>query len=287
VPRLGSPRRSAVFAACLTSAALALGASSASAVTIGQLAPDVPPEESCFGGPFDVLQPTVTSGNGYVVPSTGGVTNWTLTSWSTNNRGMTGDIMGLKLFRKVGDPDIYKVVGHEGPHSLASGINTFSAHLQVQAGDVLGAHSGGGDCAFDAPGNTILFLQDTDLPDGGQRQFDSDVPFLLNETAEVTPVNDFSLSALKAKKNGTAVVTLSLPNPGDLAVSGKGLKGSVSAVSSTAVNAGTVNLVIRAKGKKKRKLARKGKVKVTPTISYTPTGGTASSQTTKVKLRRK
>jgi hypothetical protein len=82
-------------------------------------------------------------------------------------------------------------------------------------------------------------------------------------------------------------VTLTLPNPGDLVISGKGVKGLASGVSATSVNAGTVNVVIRAKGKKKRKFARNGKVKVTPTISYTPTGGTGSSQTTKVKLRRK
>jgi hypothetical protein len=262
-------------------------ASSASAFTIGQLAPDVPPTDSCASGPFDVLQPTVTSGNGYVVPSTGGIGNWTVTSWSTNNRAAAGDSMGLKMFRKVGDPDVYKVVGHEGPHPLASGRNTFSAHVQVQPGDVLGVHSGGGDCAFDAPGNSILFVPGADLPDGGAAQFDSDFPYLLNETAEVTPTSDFTLGKVKAKPNGTATLQVNVPNPGDLTVAGKGVKGSAGAVSAKHVNAGTVKLVIRAKGKTKEKLVDSGKVTVKPKIQYTPTGGSPNVEKKKVKLRRK
>jgi hypothetical protein len=80
---------------------------------------------------------------------------------------------------------------------------------------------------------------------------------------------------------------VTVPNPGDLAVTGKGVKGSSAARAAKQVAAGTSKLVIRAKGKKKRKLTQKGRVKVRPTISFTPSGGTASTQTTKVKLRRK
>jgi hypothetical protein len=285
--RFGSTRGRAVLAASVTSLALALGASPSSAVTLGQLAPPVSPADSCADGPFDVLQPSVTSGNGYAVPSTGGVTNWTVTSWSTRNRAVVGDTMGLKMFRKVGDPEVYKVVGHEAPRSLASGINTFSANLQVQAGDVLGAHSGGGDCAFDVPGQSILFVTGADLPDGGQAQFESDVPFRLNETAEITPTGDFTLGKPKSKPNGTAKLTVTVPNPGELSVSGGGAaKSSPSASAAKQVAAaGTVTLKIKAKGRKKRKLARKGKVTVNPKIIFTPTGGIPTSQFRKIKLR--
>lgn len=285
MPRLGRCK-GLIGGAAIIAASLTIGASAASAVTIGQLAPNVPPGDSCSDGPFDVLQPTVTDGNGYVVPSAGGVTNWTLTSWSTNNRG-AANTMTLKMFRKVGDPDVYKVVGHEGPHAIGSGLNTFSAHFQVQAGDVLGLHSDVGDCAFDAPGNQILFLDNSDLPDDGQAAFASDVGFRVNATAEVTPRNDFSVGNATAKKNGTATLQANLPNPGDLTVSGKGLKGSASAVSAKQVNAGTVTIVIRAKGKNKRKLVDNGKVTVKPTITYTPTGGSSTALKMKIKLRRK
>lgn len=195
--------------------------------------------------------------------------------------------MALKMFRKVGDPAVYKVVGHEGPHPLNSGGNSFAADLQVQPGDVLGVHSGGGDCAFDPAGDPILFLQNTDVPDGDQAPFESDVDFRLNATAEVIPTNEFTLGKPKAKRNGTAVLILTLPNPGDLSVAGKGVKGSISAVSAKQVNAGSVKVVIRAKGKNKRKLADNGKVTVKPRITFTPTSGTATTVTRKLKLRRK
>ena len=45
-------------------------------------------------------------------------------------------------------------------------------------------------------------------------------------------------------------------------------------------------LLIKAKGKKKRKLNDTGKVKLNATISYTPTGGTASTHSRKVKLKK-
>jgi hypothetical protein len=44
---------------------------------------------------------------------------------------------------------------------------------------------------------------------------------------------------------------------------------------------------VRAQGKKKKKLNSSGKVTVSPTVTYTPTGGAPSSQTTTVKLRKK
>jgi hypothetical protein len=286
VSRPNTLRRPARIAVLVVGLTLAIGVPQASAVTIGQLAPDVPPEDSCADSPFDLLQPTVVSGNGYVVPSTGGVSSWTVTSWSTNNRG-AANTMSLKMFRPAGGPNEFQVVGHDGPHPVQPGVNTFSANLRVGSGDVLGLHSGIGDCAFDAPDNPILFLTDTDLADGDKRTFESDSGFLLNATAEVVPVNAFTVGKPRAKRNGTAVVQVDLPNPGDLSVRGKGVKGSASAVKATSVGAGTVKLVIRAKGKKKGKLARTGRVKVVPTITYTPNGGAATSQTTKVKLRRK
>src|SRR5262249_28681613 len=192
-----------------------------------------------------------------------------------------------KMFRKVGDPDDYGVVGHEGPHLLQAGINNFSAHLQLRSGDVLGLHSGVGDCAFDAPGNTILFLRDTDLADGAHAPFQSDIDFRVNATAEVVPTSDFTLGKVKAKPNGTATVRATVPNPGNLRVSGNGVKGSVSAASAKSVDAGTVKLVIRAKGKQKRRLVGNGRVTVKPKITYTPSGGTATVEKKKVKLRRK
>ena len=49
---------------------------------------------------------------------------------------------------------------------------------------------------------------------------------------------------------------------------------------------GTVPLLIKAEGKKKKKLNQKGKVKLEPNITYTPSGGSAATQSTKLKLKK-
>ena len=46
------------------------------------------------------MQPTVTSGNTYVVPA-GGVA---ITSWSTNAAAGAGQQLKMKVFRKIGEP---------------------------------------------------------------------------------------------------------------------------------------------------------------------------------------
>ena len=90
------------------------------------------------------------------------------------------------------------------------------------------------------------------------------------------------------KKKGTAVVTAGVDFAGDLIASGKGVKSSAAgAVTSKSVGAGQAQLVIKAKGKKRRKLNEKGKVKLTLAVSYTPNGGSVHTQSLKVKLKKK
>ena len=107
--------------------------------------------------------------------------------------------------------------------------------------------------------------------------------------AQVAPTNSFTPGAVtRNKKKGTATLAFNLPNPGDLAGSGQGAQvASAGAVTSNAVPAGTATLVVKAKGKKKRKLNQKGKVKLNVAVTYTPTGGDPSTQSVKVKLKKK
>jgi hypothetical protein len=102
--------------------------------------------------------------------------------------------------------------------------------------------------------------------------------------------NDFTIATIaRNKKKGTATITVNLPDPGELVGSGKGVKASSAgqAVTSKSAPAGPAKLVIKAKGKKKRKLATTGKVKLNVTISFTPTGGKAKTVSLKVKLKKK
>lgn len=94
------------------------------------------------------------------------------------------------------------------------------------------------------------------------------------------------------KKRGTARLPVTVPGPGTLTLSGRGvvperwIRASAS-LSRTVSTAGTVKLLIKAKGRAKGKLDRTVRVKVSVTITFTPTGGTANAQTKRLKLIKK
>ena len=282
-------KRSGV-AVCLVAASLAVSASpAAAAVTIGQIGPPPMGSGAC-GNELDLIQPTVSSGNPYVVPNTGGVTSWTVTSWTTLGGGPL-ERRALKVFRKIAEPATYEVVAHDGPQALTPGGtagNTFSTALPVRAGDVLGLHmTTTGQCAIDVTDSFLLAT--TDLGDGQSFDNFSLATGRLQVEAVVTPTSDFSRRGLKRnKRKGTATLTFDVPNPGELTGSGKGVKVAGAAVTSkTVTEPGKVKLTIRAKGKKKATLNETGKVKVKPKITYTPTGGDPRTQSVKVKLKKK
>ncbi len=288
--RLGFVMKRSPLAAVLVMLSVAAGASHAvAAVTIGQIGPPPMGSGGCGNG-LDLIQPTVSSGKAYVVPGTGGVTSWTLTSWTTLGGGGP-EQRALKIFRKIAAPDAYEVVAHDGPRALTPGGtagNTFPTSLRVMAGDVLGLHMTTiGPCAIDVTDSFLLAT--TDLADGQSTSGFSPVTGRLEVEAVVTPTSDFSRSGLRRnKKKGTATLTFDVPNPGKLTASGNGVKAasSTQAVASKKVSAGPAQLLIEAKGKKKRKLNETGKVKLSVAITYTPTGGEPSSQSVKVNLKK-
>ena len=275
-------------------AALSLAASAspaAASVTIGQLAPPSPASET--SADTDRAQPSVTSGNSYVVPATGGVTAWTVTSWSHNAAADLGQQLTMKVFRKIADPLTYTVVGHDGPRPLIPSIvNTFQTSLPVKAGDVLGNNSKSpADNAsyFPASGDSPI-RSEPGLADGQTGTFVVEAAAVrLNISAVLEPTNTFTLGAItRNKKKGTATLTADVPNPGDLTGSGKGVKAASdeAAVISKSVGVGPAQLLIKAKGKKKRKLNETGKVKLNVAVTYTPSGGDPSTQSVKVKLKK-
>jgi hypothetical protein len=274
----------------LAALALTAGAQPATAaVTIGQTGP---PFGACNN--LDLVQATVTSGNSYVVPATGGIGNWTITSWSTQ-AGAAG-MLAIKAYRPLGGPT-YRVVGHDGPHPLTpSTLNTFPASVAVKAGDMLGISGPAGSnpgCRFSVAMGDAPLYRAGNLADGGQGDFNPDDPGeRLNVSGVVAPTNSFTLGKVEPnRKKGTATITLEdIPNPGELVLAGKGVKqasASGAVVAKTVTTPGNVQLKIRAKGKKKRKLNETGKVKVKPSITFTPTGGAPNTQSLKLKLKKR
>jgi hypothetical protein len=109
--------------------------------------------------------------------------------------------------------------------------------------------------------------------------------------------NAFELGRLQRnRKKGIAFLFVTVPGPGEIGVEGKGVKrvglASAAARKSLAVAGGVVKLKIRpGKGKRARAIVRKlrdkGKAKLKILVIYVPTGGTANTQTRKVKLVRR
>jgi hypothetical protein len=87
----------------------------------------------------------------------------------------------------------------------------------------------------------------------------------------------------KAKDNlkkGTAALVTNVPGAGTLELSGKGVKSATANPKA----AGPVTLTVKATGKAASKLAKTGKVKVKVSVTFTPAGGSPSTQTKTVKL---
>jgi hypothetical protein len=265
----------------------------AASVTIGQLSSSA--NKDCSGN-IDSVQPTVASGTSYVVPYAG-----TITSWQHQAVAGTGQELTLKVFRKVAEPATYMAIAHDGPRALAAGtLNEFPTSIPVKPGDVLGLNSqtSGTDsgCYFLVPSSETLLLRNPGLADGASGVFDpgnlvAGQGTRLNVTAVLDPSNAFSLGTPRRnRKRGTATELATVPNPGTLVVSGKGIKQASSRQARTAVSVsqpGTIEVPIRATGKKKQQLNSTGKVKLSPTITYTPTGGSPRSQMLKLKLKKK
>jgi hypothetical protein len=274
---------------------LALGlatsaAPAAGSVPIGQVATTT---DNC-SEQFDFAQMSVAAGTGYTVPSIGGIASWTVTSWSTRGGPDAGQMLTMKVFRPVTGLT-YSVVGHDGPRVLAPNVvNTFAASpaFAVKPGDILGLHtdSDSAHCVHDSAlmGDVELFRDMSNLADGQSGDFETFPGDRLNVDALLDPTNEFTLARTRRnKKRGTATLTVRVPNPGELTVSGKGVKASGAAISKTVAAPGDVKLKIAAKGKKRRKLNDRGKVKLSPRLTFTPTGGAPNTETAKLKLKKK
>jgi virginiamycin B lyase len=87
----------------------------------------------------------------------------------------------------------------------------------------------------------------------------------------------------KNKKRGTARLTVEVPAPGDVELAETTKVGGAEL---RAVVAGEVQLAIKPRGRAKKKLAEKGKVKVKAEVTYTPDGGEPEEQIATLRLKR-
>jgi Ca2+-binding RTX toxin-like protein len=240
--------RTILVAAIVAGALMAASASPVGAsVTIGQLAPGSPPPTAC-GNQSDRLTPNVTSGNSYVVPSNGAIT-----SWSHNAAAGPGQLLTMKIFRKVSSPflSLWTAVGHDGPRPLVGGaLNTFPASVAVKAGDVLGANSANAPtvnnaCLFLVPGEPTHFFRIGDLADGETGAFNTNTGARMNISAVLEPdcdndglgdeTQDTNLSTCPAGTTPTGPIT----GPGGAPVTCQGVNATIAGTAGNDVRIAT------------------------------------------------
>jgi hypothetical protein len=107
------------------------------------------------------------------------------------------------------------------------------------------------------------------------------------------PSNVFTLgSTRQSGTGGTAILIASVPGPGTLDASGKAVLSKPRPVNVVrthvkVTHAGTVPIVLKPNAAATKQLKKKGSLKVTVTITFSPTGGTPSSTTRTVTLKTK
>ena len=269
-------------AAGLLTAGQATISPAAGSVALGQLS--VAPSGSCFG--VDLAQLSVSTGASYQVPGNGAIT-----SWSTNAGGASGQMLAMKVLRKVTDPNFYKVIGLDGPRALAPNLlNTFAVSIPVQTGDLLdiSATTPGPLCTFAGTPSDAALSHSGFLNNGDAAGFMSFSSTRVNLSALFVPTNTVTLGTTTLdQKKGTATLNLTVPNPGQLVVSGDGVAAAAGSALTSPVTAGPTQVSIRATGKKKKRLKDKHKVTLSVTIAYTPANGDPGTLTTQVKLKKK
>jgi hypothetical protein len=269
-----------VLFASLALPLLSAGAATAS-VTLGQVAPT---SANCSAPATDLIQPTVTSGASYVAPGDG-----TITSWKTRG-GTSAGTARLKVFRKVGEPNRYRVVAADSSRNLTASVeNSFNVTLGgIQAGDVIGlTFQTNTGCQFAVPGESFL-SRTGDLSTGQEGDF-TGAPgsgFRTDVSATFDPSHKFTLGGVtRNKKRGTATLAGTFPGPGSVTLTGKGLKGAGTPIQVPAK--GDIAMAIKAAGSKRHTLFDTGKVTLNVSAVYTPTSGSAGTAATKVKLKKK
>jgi hypothetical protein len=88
------------------------------------------------------------------------------------------------------------------------------------------------------------------------------------------------------KKKGTGKLAINVPGPGTLAAVAKGKTKRIRKATLVVTAAGSVKLPLNPTAAGKKVLNKKGKLKAGIDVTFTPTGGTAATQTYKITLKK-
>lgn len=196
----------------------------------------------------------------------------------------------------------YQVLTAGPPNVIPTGVGTFpvAAHLQIAKGDIVAIQATMSVNRAFTSGATYQWAITADVPPGGPPDLfnggfaDSEVLY----NAQIDPTNSFTVGAPTGGKKGRASLAVTVPNPGTVdagaindarvgtAAKKKKSKPLLIRVTVNPTSAGPVTLDLTASKAGRKVLREKGKLKTTVKVVYTPTGGSASSQTVKLKLKK-
>jgi hypothetical protein len=279
--------------------ALVIPGGAGAAVTIGSnlgRAPDgIMASEGC-SPPCTLMQDTLAPDR----QASGGVTspvNGTVVLWRLRVGGST-------------TPTSLRVIDHLAG-GLATGAGTsatvtpalnsqssFPTSLPIRIGQSIGITCCQPVAEYFVAGGGSRLLFSAPFTDGGPGEMGSGTsPKEIALNADIEPTSAFTVDSVRTVKNGSLLITANLPNPGTL-VAGDKLDAGIAAsakkkrkpmlLKRASVNATAPGpVVIRVSPAKAAKLVlRRGKrVKAGLRVAFTPTGGKATSQALKVKLR--
>jgi hypothetical protein len=279
--------------------ALAAPATASATVTIGSNLGRAPQLSlSCFGGPCTFA---LSALDNPVFAATGGVTapvNGTVTTWRIRAGGGT-TATAFRVVRPLGG-GLFTGAGTSATVTPpASGTTAYSTQIPIKTGDLIGIN-----CCDEVTGSYFR-ISDGDthqwfapgLADGGAGEPPDDNEGELLVNADIEPTSAFTVNGVQRSKHGKLLVTATLPNPGTLAAgdqkvavlsasAAKKKKPKLLKRSSVQVGGPTSTQLLVFPTKAAKVLLNEGKkVKAGLKLSFTPTGGTASTQIIKLKLR--
>lgn len=285
-------RRNAFLAAGMVATALAGASSAHAAVTIGSNLVANPDPAGNFG--CNAVDCTITN---VILPTTnqaaGGLTspvNGMVTSWSFESGSASANPIRLRVLRVSGGTVFPAATGAGTSASVPDALGVVGPNatsLRIRIGDSIGLDLNSSLVEANTPGGRQATWSMPPLVDGGSTRMSTstftNVEVLVQATVE--PTNTVTFGAVtRNKKKGTATVTASVPNPGQLSYSGTGV--NVTGPASVATP-GDVQLLVRATGKKRKKLNKKGKVSVSFGTTFTPNFGSAGITPNSLTLRKK
>jgi hypothetical protein len=269
-------------------------------VTIGSnLGRTLDGSSSCGGGctfAQAALASEFQAPNGLVSPVNGTITLWRI------RVGDSASPTSLRVIRRLGG-GLSTGAGTSAPVTpQLFSINSFPAQLPIAIGETIGINccqTGASSEYFVSAGGIREVWFAPQLADGGPgRAPTATIGWEMALNADIEPTSAFRIVKAKPKKRGKVQVTVDSPNAGTLAAGDKRAKLAAAAgtgkkkvkylksVSTQVTAPGQATLVVKPTKAARQALALSGKLKAKLKLVFTPSGGSPSTQVSKVKLKR-